>query len=312
MVQKPNPQQNMTSSPINQNSLTPFLECIDYAVSRETFSLLKDEDSGMLVTSPMPEADELSKYYESEDYISHTDSNKSFTDKLYQKVKKISLKKKLKLINKYNLKEKTLLDIGCGTGDFLLTCATNNWKVCGIEPNEKANKLVNEKFNSTSKKIQIYTDIDILIEENGSINLQFEVITLWHVLEHVPDPVAYISKLKRLLSPTGTLIVAVPNHHSYDAQYYKQYWAGYDVPRHLWHFSQKAIHELFAKEEMEVIKTIPMKFDSFYVSMLSEKYKNQKGNLIKAFYVGLLSNIKAIKSGEYSSLIYIIKSCKRA
>jgi predicted SAM-dependent methyltransferase len=131
---------------------------------------------------------------------------------------------------------------------------------------------------------------------------------MWHVLEHVPNLVEYISKLRELLKENGTLIIAVPNYKSYDAKYYKQFWAAYDVPRHLWHFSQKSISLLFKKENMLVEKTLPMKLDSFYVSLLSEKYKAKKSNYLKAFFIGLLSNLKAISTKEYSSLIYVIKN----
>jgi 2-polyprenyl-3-methyl-5-hydroxy-6-metoxy-1,4-benzoquinol methylase len=140
--------------------------------------------------------------------------------------------------------------------------------------------------------------------------MQFDVITLWHVLEHVPNLENYIATLKSKLKPNGILIVAVPNYKSYDAGYYKQFWAAYDVPRHLWHFSKKSIQGLFAKQEMHVVKILPMVFDSFYVSLLSEKYKNGKSNFLKAFYVGLLSNLKAAGTKEYSSLIYVIKNTK--
>ena len=151
--------------------------------------------------------------------------------------------------------------------------------------------------------LKLFNDINELEKEN-----KFDVITMWHVLEHVPNLEKYISQLKQLLKPNGRLVIAVPNYKSFDAKYYKEFWAAYDVPRHLWHFSQKAIKDLFEKENMIVEKTIPMKLDSFYVSLLSEKYKNGKSNPVKAFHVGLLSNIKAKRTKEYSSLIYILKN----
>jgi 2-polyprenyl-3-methyl-5-hydroxy-6-metoxy-1,4-benzoquinol methylase len=279
-----------------------YLSVKDYTVSNKKFDLLYNETLEMLITFPQPKAEELAGYYESDDYISHTDSKKSGTDKLYQIVKKIALASKLKLINSFKTADKNLLDVGCGTGDFLLTCKNNGWKVTGVEPNAKARISAQNKLSGESAS-EIYSEINQLKNE-----AQFDVITLWHVLEHVPNLDIYIEALKARLKPNGTLIVAVPNFKSYDANHYKQFWAAYDVPRHLWHFSKKSIQALFAKQEMSVVKTLPMVFDSFYVSLLSENYKNGKSNFLKAFYIGLASNLKAMRTKEYSSLIYIIKN----
>ncbi len=279
-----------------------YLTCKDYTVSNKNFDLVYNKTLDMLETFPQPKVEELSGYYESEDYISHTDSKETVIDKLYQIVKKQTLANKLKLINSFKSSEKKLLDVGCGTGDFLLTCKNNGWKATGVEPNAKAKIIAENKLAGASAS-EIYSEIHHLKNE-----MQFDVITLWHVLEHVPNLDNYIATLKSRLKPEGILIVAVPNYKSYDAGYFKQFWAAYDVPRHLWHFSKKSIQELFAKQEMGVVKILPMVFDSFYVSLLSEKYKNGKSNFLKAFYVGLLSNIKALGTKEYSSLIYVIKN----
>ncbi|PCH53551.1 MAG: methyltransferase [Flavobacteriaceae bacterium] len=277
------------------------ITCEDYTVSNEKFDLIYNKKYDMLDTFPQPKIEDLGKYYESSAYISHSDSKKSFVDKLYQIVKIFTLNKKLKLINSFNTDLKNLLDVGCGTGDFLLNCKNNGWNVVGVEPNEKAKSLAETKLVVNSS-LKIYSDLTHISKE------KFDVITLWHVLEHVPNLSVYISNLKLLLKPNGVLVVAVPNYKSYDANYYKQFWAAFDVPRHLWHFSKKSIELLFSKEDMVVDKILPMKFDSFYVSLLSEKYKHGKSNFITAFYIGLLSNLKARTTKEYSSLIYVIKN----
>ena len=282
----------------NQNEL--FLTCVDHTVSRETFKLLYDNKYDLLLTYPKPEDKELSKYYESEDYISHTDANTSLFDKVYQGVKNHTIKQKVKLINSFNYQNKTILDIGCGTGDFLEACSKNQWNVTGIEPNKKARKISVHKT-----KQSIYTDIEEMINVTTK---RYDIITMWHVLEHVPNLSEYIGLLKKLLSPKGTLIIAVPNYKSYDANYYGNFWAAFDVPRHLWHFSQKSIELIFGEFDFKIVKTLPMKFDAYYVSLLSEKYKSGFSNPIKAFYRGLLSNLKANQNKEYSSLIYVIKN----
>ncbi len=274
--------------------LKPFLNCIDHTVSKESYEVMKNEEYDMLVTSPVP--NNLDKYYASEDYISHTDSKTSLFDKTYQFVKNYTLKKKLKLINSFNTEDKLILDVGAGTGDFLKVCENGGWKIAGVEPSDKAREFAESKH--------------IILHENLTQveNNQFDVITLWHVLEHIPNLVEYIEQLKKILKPSGVLIIAVPNHKSFDAKHYKEFWAAYDVPRHLWHFSKTAISKLFSMVDMNVEKILPMKFDSYYVSLLSEKYKTKKSQPIKALFVGLQSNLKAKRNGEYSSLIYILKN----
>lgn len=274
--------------------LIPYINCIDYTVSKESYEVLLNPDYDMMVTLPVPL--DIENYYKSEDYISHTNSTKSFTDKIYQRVRKFTLQKKLNLVNSFQNVEKKILDVGSGTGDFLYTCNKAGWSVFGIEPSSEARKIASEKG------IEVLDEIKSLKEKD------FDVITLWHVLEHVENLFEYISLLKQKLKPNGILIIAVPNYKSFDANYYKEFWAAYDVPRHLWHFSQQSIKKLFSNISMEVEKTIPMKFDSYYVSLLSEKYKSGKNKFFKAFYIGFLSNLKARSSSEYSSLIYVIKN----
>jgi len=313
-----NTENNLTKSPIDkENPLELFLKCKDFTLSNETFTLLKDNKNEIVITNPQPKLDKQSTYYDSEAYISHTDAQKTFTDKMYQKVKSFAIKKKINLVSKFYIKksiqnsEIKILDLGCGTGDFLLACKNKNYKVVGVEPNKNARVLSKSKLDIlTSNYSNINDDYPKVHETINTIEEQFDVITMWHVLEHVPNLKEYIAITKKLLKPEGTLIIAVPNYKSYDATYYKEFWAAYDVPRHLWHFSKKSISLLFKKEKLKVVKIIPMKFDAYYVSLLSEKYKTGKSNLFKAFFRGWLSNFKALSSKEYSSLIYILKNDK--
>ena len=280
--------------------LEPFLQCKDHCVSRETFSLFKETKRDMLVTFPQPSEKNLPDYYESEDYISHTDSKRNLLEMAYQLVKQFSLKKKVKLINRVNHGQGRLLDIGCGTGDFLKACEDSGWSIAGIEPNKKARHIASSK---TSFK-NYHSNIEEMIASGSDA---FDVVTMWHVLEHVPDLADFIGKIKTVLKPEGVLIVAVPNFKSRDAEHYASSWAAYDVPRHLWHFSRKSMEILFSEFDMKILEVLPMKFDSYYVSLLSEKYKEGRQNYFSALYQGLRSNVKAGQSGEYSSLIYLIK-----
>jgi len=275
-----------------------YLTIKDHSVSGEAFQLLYNEQLDMLETFPQPKPNKLSDYYKSEDYISHTDTKRNLLETVYHLVRKVSLKKKLKLINSFKTGEKILLDIGCGTGDFLETAQKDDWHITGIEPNENARRIANSKTNNS------------VFETEHLANLKansFDVITLWHVLEHLPNLEMHTKLLKHLLKPNGTLVIAVPNFKSYDAEHYKNFWAAYDVPRHLWHFSRTAIKELFKNERMELKKVLPMIFDAYYVSLLSEKYKSGWMNPFKAFWLGMRSNQKAKHSSEYSSHIYIVQ-----
>ncbi len=268
----------------------------DHSVSQENFDLKFNSEFKMWVTTPQPSVNDLPKYYQTEDYISHTDAQRNLFEKVYHWVRSYSLQNKMQLINKQIVKG-SLLDIGCGTGDFLTVAQQHGWKTIGIEPNLEARKIANNKNNN-----QVF---DVSQMDNFKTE-SFDVITLWHVLEHLPNLEAQVKIFTKLLKPNGILIIAVPNYNSFDAQHYKQFWAAFDVPRHLWHFSQKSIALLF-KENFKVVKTTPMKFDSYYVSLLSEKIKTGKMNAIKAFWIGFLSNLKALRTNEYSSLIYTLK-----
>ncbi len=269
----------------------------DYSISQKKFTLEYNKDLELFKTFPVPE--DLSKYYESEDYISHTDKKETLIDKIYQIVKERTLRKKEELASiLINVSNKSILDIGAGTGSFLEVLNKKGWHSLGVEPNASARKLARNKNAicvETSKEIQNHT---------------FDIITMWHVLEHVPDLSFQFSEFKRLLNPNGRIIIAVPNYKSFDASYYKEFWAAYDVPRHIWHFSETSIGKLASKNNFELIDSKPMWFDSFYVSLLSEKYKYGKVNYLRAFFVGIISNLKGVLNGQFSSKIYILKAKK--
>lgn len=272
------------------------LDLNDYFLTGEKFELFEDLKTEVLYTLPQP-IENLGKYYESKNYISHTDGKKSIFERFYQMAKQINLNNKLELIDQI-AKGKKVLDYGCGVGDFLEHLQKNGYDVLGMEPNDSAKKIAQSKIGT--EKV---TSTEL--EQNDQ---KFDIITLWHVLEHIPNLNEIIIQLKNHLTEDGRLIIAVPNHKSYDAAYYGKYWAAYDVPRHLWHFSATSMNKLFNNFGMKIESTHPMKLDSFYVSLLSEKYKGNKLGFINALRVGLKSNSKAKKTGEYSSLIYIIKA----
>jgi 2-polyprenyl-3-methyl-5-hydroxy-6-metoxy-1,4-benzoquinol methylase len=253
----------------------------------------------LVLTNPRPEDDHISSYYQSQDYISHTNKASSLIDWIYLRARKYTLSWKLRIINTASSKSKTLLDYGCGTGAFLQYCQQHDWNVQGIEPSAEARSMASKIVGR-----------NIVPDINQLTDLTYDVITLWHVLEHVPDLNGTIQKLKDKLTDNGTMFIAVPNHTSWDGKRYREHWAGYDVPRHLWHFSQSTMKTLFAKNDLKVVGILPMKLDAYYISLLSEKYKRQNtsvGGMITAFVNGFRSNLNANHNNEYSSLIYVIK-----
>lgn len=283
-----------------QFSEKPVLVCKDQTVSGEHFELRKAEGLDLLATFPRPEADKLPEYYKSENYISHTDSESGFLNKLYQQVKALMLQKKMHWIGKVKPGKGKILDIGAGTGDFLRKAKNSGWETFGVEPDAGARKLAAEKG------VELRENISSLADHS------FDVITLWHVLEHVPNLDQQLQELDRLLKPDGLLVIAVPNFKSYDAKKYKEHWAAYDVPRHLYHFSPQAIEALFTAAGFSLSSKKGLFFDSFYVSLLSEKYRTGASNIFRAAAIGLYSNLQAMFSGNYSSLAYFLQKSKNS
>ena len=266
----------------------------DHLVSQDSFAISECTKCKFKVTSPRPIDEELYKYYQSENYISHTGKGNNLINSIYKIVRNYTIAKKYKLI-KERVKNRSILDFGCGTGDLLTYFQNKGWSINGIEPDDQARKIAANKT-----KIEIHSR---LLQDKA----KYTAITLWHVLEHVPDLNQTIDSLKNKLEKKGRIFVAVPNCESFDANHYGQYWAGYDLPRHLYHFTPDTMKKLMKKHNLKVKEILPMYFDSFYVSMLSEKYRTKKDNYLSALKIGYQSNKIASKNNQYSSLIYVIK-----
>jgi 2-polyprenyl-3-methyl-5-hydroxy-6-metoxy-1,4-benzoquinol methylase len=298
-----------SSCPVcGSEKLSPALQAIDHTVSKQAFAILHCNHCTFRFTQDVPDVNSIGPYYQSEEYISHSDTGKGIINRLYHIVRKRTLSGKRRLVEGMTgVKRGIILDVGAGTGAFLNEMKTTGWQITGLEPDAGAraiaDKLYSLSFNTPDKLFEMPQD-------------NYEAITMWHVLEHVHDLNGYVSQLKKLLKPNGKLLIAVPNYTSYDAVVYKEFWAAYDVPRHLYHFSPASLKALMEKHGMKIIAQKPMWYDSFYVSLLSSKYKNArlndavgqgKSNFIGAGWVGFISNFKALFDVKRcSSVIYII------
>lgn len=290
---------NYSNCPVcKKGEFSNFINCKDYTVSKETFTIVECKGCGFKFTNPIPDLEKLGSYYKSEDYISHSNTKKGIISRLYHLVRNYTLKNKIKLVSSH-VSRGTILDYGCGTGMFLKACKDAGWKTLGMEPDADARKIAaGFGIDAFADKSELKTAL-----KNGPV----DAITLWHVLEHVTDLDETLNFFSESLNSNGVLIIAVPNHVSNDAKHYKEHWAAYDVPRHLYHFESKTMERLLSGFGFRLLECKPMKFDSFYVSMLSEKYKTGAIRYLSAFIQGLKSNLSAASPKEYSSVIYVFK-----
>lgn len=282
------------------DKIASVLRAEDHTVSHETFAIWQCELCTLRFTQDVPDAASIGPYYKSDNYISHSNTSKGLVNHLYHMVRKQTLSDKYRLIaSATRTRQGKLLDIGAGAGAFVGYMQGRGWEVTGLEPDETARAVAR-----TDHKVELM-DMDRLFDLEPD---SFDAITLWHVLEHVHDLHAYIERLRVLIRRNGRIFIAVPNYTSYDARVYREMWAAYDVPRHLYHFSPDAIGRLLTQHGLQLQFSEPMWYDSFYISMLSEKYRHHgRGNAVKAAMVGLVSNMKAfINKAQCSSLVYVI------
>lgn len=273
---------------------TPHIKLKDYFLTQEEFEIRIDEKTEILKTFPQPE--QLDRYYESENYLSHSSSKKTLFERCYNWAKERNLKSKLNLFKKY-VNGNEVLDIGSGIGDLGRELNQSGFHATGIEPSLNARKVALEQ------------EINLLADSSTLLPYSFDAISMYHVLEHVPNIEKQKAEILSLLKENGILILALPNYNSLDAQWFGKYWAGYDVPRHLFHFNPKAVHNFF-NAEFEIQATHPLWFDSLYVSILSARYKKWPIPFISGIIVGLCSNLSALFTKEYSSITYVLKKRK--
>jgi SAM-dependent methyltransferase len=294
--------ENLSSCPVcGKPDFTRFLDGRDYFLSQETYTIVSCNHCGMKFLNPRPDANEIVKYYFSPDYVSHDAGKKSTLNFVYRRVRRFTIKGKYQLVKKHSA-GKALLDIGCGTGEFIHYCRKKGYDVKGIEPGEKPGT-----FARSVHKLDV-NDESFL---DGLTHPAYDTVTMWHVLEHVHQLNERMKKIGEILKPDGTVIIAVPNSDSWDADHYREFWAAYDLPRHLYHFSQDSMNLLAKNHGFRMDKIIPMKLDAFYICLLSEKYLKGEKNYFLAILNGIRSNNFARKNHDnYSSLIFILSKEK--
>ena len=273
------------------------LELKDLFLTKEPFKILECKECGLLFTTPRPNKNEIGRYYKSEEYYSHQENKEGFIPKVYEKVKSVNLKNKYGIATEGKEKGKAL-DIGCGVGDFLHTMEQHGWDCTGVEPSEDAKVIAKKRIKGQLLSSE---------EQENLPDSSFDIITMWHVLEHVDDIRWQIQQLHRLCKPGGRIIIALPNYKSYDGQYYKAEWAAYDVPRHLNHFNKETIIKILEESGLRHVKTEKLVWDAYYISYMSEKYRKHSIPLLRGAFRGLVSNCKARKTGEWSSLVYVFE-----
>jgi len=301
----PNTNEPFSPCPVcNASAISFLIHGKDFSLTGDLFDIIQCENCGLKFTHQIPDKDHIAPYYNFPAYISHTDIKEGWMNQLYHKVRRHTLQQKTNWVQSLFTGHKgTILEVGAGTGAFADAMVHKEWSVTALEPDAA----------SRQKALDNYAINLLPIESLEQLTPNsFDVITLWHVLEHVHDLKIYIATFKKLLKQNGRLIIAVPNYTSYDAQFYKEYWAAYDVPRHLYHFSPKSMEHLMKSFGMIIANYKPMWFDSFYVSLLSEKYKKSGWmGMIRALFIGLISNFKAYNDNKKaSSIIYEIKKIK--
>jgi len=290
----------------NKEDVGFLMHSKDYSLTGESFQIIQCAHCNLKYTDPIPTKEAIGPYYNFPTYISHTDDQSGLINKIYHRVRTRTLAQKTKWVQSLFTGYKGhLLEVGAGTGAFAHAMSKKGWEITALEPDAASRERA---FNNYSIQVEPIDALHLLHEN------KYDVITLWHVLEHVHDLNEYMACFYKLLKPNGRLIIAVPNYNSYDAGYYKKYWAAYDVPRHLYHFSPRSMNFLTKKFNMELVQIKPMWFDSFYVSLLSERYKKSGVfGMIRAVIIGCISNLLALKNNDRaSSIVYEIKKTQTA
>ena len=279
---------------------TPYADCTDFTVSRESYILMRCPECGMVYTSNPPKECDTSKYDKLDLKLKLGDSPAGLIHKLYYYIRLRMLSRKAHIVESQSYRTGgSLLNYGAKTGYFSHKMERRGWKVTSIEKYHEERLFSLEMFHHRMFDVP---EMDRLHPET------FDVITLWHVFEHCYDPNGLLDKFYKLLRPTGILIMACPNIRSTDAMHYGPYWAAYDVPRHLWHFNTTSLSELAHKHGFTLMHRERMPFDCFYISILSEKHKRHKMAFLRGILYGFHCWLVSLAHPDSSSsMVYVFR-----
>ena len=280
----------------SSESTSPFLMINDRLANiKEDFQLVKCE-CGLVYLNPRPKFENIKKFYQSHEYDPHKNLKNNFRDKTYKIVQKLTLKWKHKIITSF-ITTGALLDIGGGRGAFAKFMKEKGWEV-----------TLQENFGKIDKRINGLHHIKKLEELDCSD--KFDVITLWHSLEHIHDIHALFNKINKFLNPVGILLIAVPNINAPERKFYNKNWAPYDAPRHLYHFNLSSLTLLCSNYGYEIVQKFSLYQDTPYNILLSIKNYNLI-QLIKAGIVFFYSFITTLIRGpNYASSTLIL--CRKS
>lgn len=255
---------SFTACPLCGSPRIPtLLTCRDTLTRLGDFTIASCADCGFRFTNPYPSPDDIHAFYASDDYTPVTNSTRGLLNKGYHLARRVMLRAKRRLVRRLARRATgTLLDIGCGTGEFPATMKQGGWDVQGVEPFAPARDSAATRFGIP------VTDLPGQALLPGHA---YDVITLWHVLEHAHDIHHSMAEIARLLKPGGLALIGIPNCASWDAQFYGPDWAAYDTPRHLHHFTPATLGRLAGQHGFRVTSLHPLLFDPLYIPLLSEK-----------------------------------------
>lgn len=298
-----NSQETLSQCPLCGSSEPRFwASIVDHSITKEVFSLVDCERCGFRSTNPRPDSRTIGRYYQSAKYISHSDASSTIVERLYQVARRIGMRGKYRIVHQLHPHGR-ILDIGCGTGSFLAYLMSRGYLVQGVEPDLKARERAIAEHG-----------IPVLpsLEQVPGFE-QFQVVTLWHVLEHLPDLRSSLKRIYAQLADQGVIIIAVPDRGAWDADHYKTAWAAWDVPRHFYHFRQKDVHALLREHGFELIQTRKMWLDAPYIAILSEGYMGSPKlfALLRGGLMGVCSNlISLLTNRPTSSSLYLARKAK--